>query len=83
MANKKIKITAPVGAAPFFMGLFIGDVVELDEKQAEILVESGRAVYLTPQETLQAAPQAIEITETASAKTSPETATSKPQRKRK
>lgn len=79
MANKKIKITAPVGAAPFFMGLFIGDVVELDEKQAEILVESGRAAYVKSDAT----PTAIEITETASAKTSPETATSKPQRKRK
>lgn len=79
MANKKIKIKAPVGAAPFFMGLFIGDVVELDEKQAEILVESGRAAYVKSDAT----PTAIEITETATDKTSPETATSKPQRKRK
>lgn len=83
MAKKKVKITAPVGAAPYFMALFIGDVVELDEKQAGILVEAGRAIYMTPQETPQAAPQAIEITETATAKTAPETATSKPQRKRK
>lgn len=79
MANKKIKITAPVGAAPFFMALFIGDVVELDEKQAELIVESGRAAYVS----LDAIPTAIEITETATAKTSPEIATSKPQRKRK
>ena len=79
MANRKIKITAPVGAAPYFMALFIGDVVELDEKQAEILVESGRAAYVKSDAT----PIAIEITETAAAKTSPETATSKPQRKRK
>ena len=79
MAKKKIKITAPVGAAPFFMGLFIGDVVELDEKQAEILVESGRAAYVKSD----AAPTAIEITKTATDKTAPETATSKPQRKRK
>lgn len=79
MANKKIKIKAPVGAAPFFMALFIGDVVELDEKQAEILVESGRATYVSSD----VIPTAIEITETAAAKTAPETATSKPQRKRK
>jgi len=79
MAKKKIKITAPVGAAPFFMALFIGDVVELDEKQAELIVESGRAAYVKSD----AAPTAIEITETATSKTSPETATSKPQRKRK
>lgn len=61
------------------MGLFIGDVVELDEKQAELIVETGRATYVSSD----VIPTAIEITETATAKTTPETATSKPQRKRK
>ena len=66
MGNKKIKITAPVGAPPFNLGLFVGDVLECEEKQAALLVEAGRAQYVT---------QPTPTPETAAAKIEPETAT--------
>lgn len=72
----KIRITKGVTAAPWNIAAFVGDVIECDDKQAALLVQADRAQYLKDEALHQ------ELTETATAKTKPETATAKPQRKR-
>jgi hypothetical protein len=71
MTTVRIKILKSVGAQPWNMAHFVGDDIECETKQAALLVESGRAAYIS-------AP-----VETATATVQPETATAKPQRKRK
>ncbi len=45
MAKKTVKITGAVSASPFLLPYMEGDVVSVDEKLAEELVEAKRAEY--------------------------------------
>ena len=51
MANKKveIKITGSISAEPFKLSYHVGDVVKMEEKKANELIDAGVAEYANPQ----------------------------------
>ena len=72
----KVRIIKGVAAAPWNIAAFVDDVIEVDEKQAAMLVQADRARYVTDENLHD------ELIEIATNKAKTETATVKPKRKK-